>query len=149
MKGTFSMHSQSTQQLRLTPTKYQHVYNVQLVLDSGLRFIGTLDQAGEGTFYTKRSSKHVYRNSNSLALNYELLQRPDFKFKWIIIEFDGRRLTSSKEFFLRYGARLNFKRAGFEKQISLRLDLFGESKAKDFENACAKQEELFEAREAA
>ncbi len=132
-----------TKILRLIPTKHAHVFNVQLNLDSETRYIGTLDEAGEGTFFTKRNQKHIFRKTNSLGINLELMQRPDFHFKWVVIEFDGGNLITSREFFLYHGSVYNFQRAGFEKQLLLGIELFGEERAKAFERTLCHQEELF------
>ena len=112
-------------------------------MDAETRFIGRLDEAGEGTFYTKRSQQQLHRKTNSLGLNLELVQRQDFHFEWIIIEFDGRKLITSREFLFYHGSVFNFHKAGFEKQIFLQLDYWGEDKAKDFERTLCSQVELF------
>ena len=143
------MQQQYSNNLVLNPTKYPHVFDVALRLGFQTRHIGKLDTAGEGVFYTSRKEKHLHRKTNSLGLNLELVQRQDFPYKWIIIEFDGRRLVTSREFLLYHGAVFNFCKAGFEKQIFLRLDYWGEEKARAFERTLCKQEELFSLEEAA
>ena len=137
------MQHQYKQSLRLIPTVHSHVYQVQLNLPLQSRYIGKIDEAGEGTFYTKRSEKHLHRKTNSLGLNLELVQRQDLPFKWIIIDFDGRRLVTSREFLLYHGSIYNFRKAGFEKQIFLRLDYWGEERARAFEKMLCQQVELF------
>ena len=136
--------NQNTQNLRLIQTKFAYVLNVQLNLDAETRYIGRLDEAGDGTFYTRRSQQHLHRKTNSLGINLELVQRQDFHFKWIIIEFDGQKLITSREFLLYHGSIFDFRRAGFEKQIFLRLEYWGEDKARAFERTLCNQVELFE-----
>ena len=137
------MQKQYTESLRLIPTKHSHTFNVQLTLALQTRYVGKLDEAGDGTFYTKRCQKHVHRKSNSLGINLELVQRQDFHFKWILIEFEGRRLITSREFLLYHGSVFDFSKAGFEKQVFLRLDLWGEERARAFERMLCQQTELF------
>jgi hypothetical protein len=137
------MQQQYSNSLRLIPTKHSHVFDVTLQLDHQTRHIGRIDEAGEGVFYSKRSEKHIHRKTNSLGLNLELVQRQDLPFKWIIIEFDGRKLVTSREFLLYHGSVFNFSKAGFEKQVFLKLDYWGEQKARDFERTLCKQQELF------
>ena len=129
--------------LRLIPTKNVHVFNVQLNLDAETRYIGKIDQSGEGTFRTKRSRQHLHRKTNSLGINLELVTRQDFPFKWIVIEFEGRDLITSKEFLLYHGSIFDFGKAGFEKQIFLKLDYWGVEKAIAFERTLCNQVELF------
>jgi hypothetical protein len=137
------MSQQYTKSLRLIPTKHPHVFNVQLCLNAETRYIGTLDEAGEGTFYTKRSEKHVFRKLNALGLSLELLQRSDFHFNWIVIEYCGRELVTSRMFFLYHGSVFNFYKVGFEKQCFLKLDGWGRERAETFERTITKQGELF------
>lgn len=137
------MQNQYTQNLRLIPTKHAHVYNVQLSLDSETRYIGKLDEAGEGTFYTKRCEKHVHRKLDALGVNLELLQRSGFHFKWILISYCGEELVTSRMFFLYHGSVFNFSKAGFEKQCFLKLDFWGRERAEAFEASIGKQGDFF------
>lgn len=135
--------SQYTKSLRLIPTQHGHVFQVQLNLPLQTRHIGKIDEAGEGTFFTKRGAQHLHRKTNSLGINLELVQRQDFKFKWILVEFNGKRLVTSREFLLYHGSIFDFSKAGFEKQIFLRLDYWGEERARAFERTLRNQGELF------
>jgi hypothetical protein len=133
---------QYTQNLSLIPTQYPHVYDVALKLDFQTRYIGKLNKSGEGTFYTKRKESHLHRKTNSLGINYELLQGNSFK--WISIDYCGKKLITTKKYFLRYGRVFNFHKAGFELQCFLPLELWGREKALDFENSLPNQGSLFE-----
>ena len=137
------MNQQYSQNLQLIPTKHAHCFNVQLNLEAETRYIGRLDESGDGTFYTKRLKNHLHRKTDSLGLNLELLQRQDFHFKRIVIDFDGRKLITSRNFVLYHGSIYNFRKAGFEKQIFLRLDYWGEDKAIAFEKTLCNQVELY------
>ena len=72
-------------QITLSPTKNPKVFNVHLSLGFETRYIGKIDFTGEGTFITKRKTKHVHNLTNSLGLNYELLYNQEILFKWIKI----------------------------------------------------------------
>ena len=132
---------QFTKNLSLIPTKYPHVFNVQLKLDHETRYIGKLDKAGEGTFSTKRTPKLLFRKTNSLGINLELLQR--FDFKWIVISYCGKRLVTTKNYFLSHGKVFTFRKAGFEEQCFLPLDLWGAERAIAYERSVCSQAELF------
>ena len=135
------MQTQDTQSVRLIPTRFPKVYKVELNLDLHRRFIGTLDFAGEGTFSARRALKHLHRKTNSLGLNLELLQR--YPFRWIVIEYEGEELITTKIFLLHRGKIFTFGKAGFEKQIFLPLGEWGEERAKVFEAELTCHGELF------
>ncbi len=119
------------------------MFQVQLNLPLQTRYIGKLNEAGEGTFFTKRGAQHLHRKTNSLGINLELVQRQDYHFKWILVEFNGKRVITSREFLLYHGSVFDFSKAGFEKQIFLQLDLWGEERAKAFERTLVQQGDLF------
>ena len=135
--------SQYTNSLRLIPTAHLHVFQVRLNLPLQTRYIGKLNEAGEGTFFTKRGAQHLHRKTNSLGINLELVQRQDYHFKWILVEFNGERVITSREFLLYHGSVFDFSKAGFEKQIFLQLNLWGEERAKAFERTLVQQGDLF------
>lgn len=84
----------------------------------------------ERTFHTFRNpDKHTYKKTNSLGLNYKLLSQCGEYFDFIQIEYGlNTILETSREYFLKYGEFLHFKNNGLEKQIFLRLELFGMDK---------------------
>jgi hypothetical protein len=136
------MNSHSNlQNICLIASKFSYVFNVVLKLAHQTRYIGRLDQAGEGTFTTKRSEKHLHRKTNSLGVNLELLQR--FNFKWIVIDYCGKKLETTRNFLLYHGSVFDFKKAGFEKQCFLKLNLFGRDKAEAFDRTILSQGDLF------
>jgi len=134
------MH-QYTQSVRLIQARNPHVYDVALDLGHQTRYIGKLDKSGEGTFSAKRNEKHLHRKTNSLGINLELLQR--FDFKSIVIEYVGNKLVSTRSFILYHGSVLDFSKSGFEKQVFLKLDLWGRERAEAFERTLGQQGDLF------
>jgi hypothetical protein len=120
-------------------------YSVWLDLGFEKRYIGKLqiaDQFGNpGTFFCKRSRRHLHQKTNSLGLNYSLLTNPQFDFKWIVIDFEGEKLVTSRDYWLAKGRNLQFGKAGFELQSFLSLSEFGIERARQFE--AVQQLELF------
>ena len=135
---------QHTNSLDLIKSKYPHISTVRINLQHQTRYIGKLDEAGEGTFSTKRNEKHLFRKTNSLGINLDLLMNENLKFKWIHIDYCGKQLITSRLYFLQYGKVFNFEKAGFEKQVFLSLDEFGYAKAKKYEDSLCKQGDLFQ-----
>lgn len=135
---------QSNKSLDLIKSKHPHISNVRLTLPHQKRFIGKLDEAGEGTFFTKRNEKHLFRKTNSLGINLDLLMNENLKFRWIHIDYCGKQLLTSRLYFLQYGKIFNFQKAGFEKQVFLSLDEFGYAKAKKYEDSLGNQGDLFQ-----
>lgn len=135
------MVQQYTQSLRLIPSKYSNLFNVQVSLGFETRYIGKVDTAGEGTFTANRTERHLHRKSNSIGLNLELLKT--IPFKWIVIFYCGERLVTSKEYMLHHGRIFSFSKAGFEKQCFLSLDQWGEDRVKEFERSDSEQYCLF------
>ena len=135
------MQSQDTNSIRLIPTKHSHVFNVALSLGFQTRYIGRLDQAGEGTFIANRTEKHLHRKSNSLGVNLELLER--FTFRWIVIMYCGERLVTTKKYILEHGRIFSFDKSGYEKQCFLNLNDWSEENAIAYEEELCSQGELF------
>ena len=127
------MQDQYTETLRLIPTKFSHVFDVQLLLPSETRYIGKLDEAGEGTFTAKRGAQHFYRKTGSFGINLELLQR--FDFKWIVITYCGEELVTTREFMLHLGRVFSFVKAGFEQQCFSSASLSAEKSKRINETA--------------
>jgi len=131
----------STKNLELVATKHSHIFRVKLNLEFQTRFIGTLDTSGEGKFLTVRKSHHLHHLTNSFGLNDELLHSPDIHFKWIIVSYEGKKLITSRMFFITHGK--NYKYNSFEKQTFLSLELWGQNKAEEYEKTLSKQLGLF------
>jgi hypothetical protein len=127
------MHSENTKLIGLIPTKYSHLFNVQLNLSFQTRYIGKIDFAGDGTFTTNRKSKHIFKKLNALGVNHSLLIDESIHFKWIVIEYEGRKLVTSRHYFLTHGKCYQFGKVGFELQCFLPLDKFGLNEAREFE----------------
>jgi hypothetical protein len=119
------------------------VFHVALNLQREMRYIGTLDFSGEGTFYSKKTQKHLLRKENSLGINLELLER--FPFRWIVIEYCGEQLVTTKAYFLAHSRIHRFGKAGFEKQRFMELRHWGKEKAIEYEESLGEQGDLFSA----
>jgi hypothetical protein len=141
------MQGKSNKLLELIPTKYPSVFRVQVNLEMQTRYIGKLDTAGEGTFLTNRKRKHIFRKygrpEGSLGINHSLLTDESIPFKWIMVEFEGRKLVTSRLYFLTHSKSFQFGKAGFELQSFLDLDKFGVNKAREFEAHQVIQRDLF------
>ena len=116
--------------LRPNPQR-PYVKAVILCLLGRERIIGTLDLAGEGTFSSSRKPSHLFKKTNSLGVPYALLTNDKIKFKWIVLDFMGRKYVTSRQYFLKKGHVRQYR--NFELQILLPLDLFGIQKARNFE----------------
>jgi hypothetical protein len=136
------MLQSNIQRIILSPTKLKSVWTVELHLPFETRYVGKLDKAGEGIFLSKRTEKHLHRKTNSLGINLELLQR--FDFKWICIEYCGLKLFTTKLFLLHHGTVFTFDKSGYESQVFLELDAWGQKKALEFEKQLCSQGGLFE-----
>lgn len=137
------MHSENKKLLELIPTKYPSVFQVQLNLEMQTRFIGKLDSAGDGTFITKRKAEHLFIKTNSLGINHSLLSDESIPFKWIVIDYEGHKLITSRLYMLTHGKCFKFGAQGFELQCFLPLSEFGLNKAREFEARQVVQESLF------
>jgi hypothetical protein len=135
------MQNKDKQLLELLPTKHSYLFRVKLNLDFQTRYIGTLDTSGEGKFLTDRKEKHLFRKTNSLGLNEELLNSPNIHFKDITIDFEGQKLSTTRMYFLSHAKPFTFN--GFERQYFLPLNEFGLDKAKIYENSISEQLNLF------
>jgi hypothetical protein len=135
------MPQSSTKKIFLNPTKLKSVWTVKLSLPFEQRYIGTLDQAGEKTFICKRKQKHLHRKTNSLGVNLELLQR--FDFRWICIEYCSRKFITTKLYLLHHGKTFTFNKSGYETQVFMPLDAWGQEKAVEFEKHINCQVNLF------
>ncbi len=130
-------------QIQLLQTKHPHVFIVQLKLEHQTRYIGKIDVSGEGTFLTYRKEKHLFRKSNSLGLSYSLLSDENIKFKWIVISYNGQKLISTRNYFLKKGKAFQFSNKGFELQTFVSLDELNLQTVKRFELSTGTQEDLF------
>lgn len=129
------MQFKNNKLIGLIPTKYRSVFNVQLNLESQTRYIGKIDTAGEGTFLTNRKAKHLFKKTHSLGVNHSLLVDESIPFKWIVINYERRKLVTSRLYVLTHGKCFQFGNKGFELQCFLPLDSFGIQKAREFEAA--------------
>ena len=145
LKGSSEMQSKNKKLLELIPTKYPSVFNVQLNLEFETRYIGKLDKAGSGTFITQRKPKHIFHKyggtEGSLGINHSLLTDESIPFKWLIIEFEGHKLVTSRLYFLTHGKCFKFN--SFDLQVFLKINNFGLNIAREFEARQVIQENLF------
>ena len=136
------MRQQLNKRLELVATKHSHIFRVKLILELQTRYIGTLDTSGEGKFLTDRKEKHLFRKTNSLGLNEELLNSPEINYRWIVINYEKQKLITTRLYFITHSKVFVF--TGFEKQYFLPLDEFGIDKAEHYEKSLSKQFSLFE-----
>jgi hypothetical protein len=137
------LQGKSSKLIELIPTKHSHVFQVQLNLEYQTRYIGKIDTAGEGTFYITRSEKHLFRKTNALGINYSLLSDESIKFKRIVISYCGKKLISTRNYFLKKEKAFQFSNKGFELQVFVPLDELNEKTAQQFEQSFEVQESLF------
>jgi len=108
-----------------------HILNVHLKTGGKGRLIGVIDESGEGTFLSRRTEKHLFRKTNSFGINYELLASPGVQFKWIILDFNGQKYVSSRQYFLKKGSAMQF--GNFELQLFVQLEKLNVMIARAFE----------------
>lgn len=131
MKNTKNpLNEQNSLILRSNP-RQPYVKTVIARLQGKERIIGNLDLAGDGTFTTTRKEKHLFRKTNSLGVPYALLVNEKIRFKWIVINYLGRKLVTSRNYFLKKGHIRQYK--NFELQVLLPLEMFGIQKAREFD----------------
>ncbi|MFH1196968.1 MAG: hypothetical protein V1720_14820 [bacterium] len=137
------IHTKCNKQIVLLATKYPHIFNVQLNLEHQTRFIGKIDTSGDGTFITNRLEKHLFRKFNALGLNYALLADESIKFHQIAISFNGKKLYSTRDYYLKKGKAFQFSNKSFELQLFVPIDELNLGSVKRFEQSNGHQEELF------
>jgi hypothetical protein len=134
---------ENKKQIELVPTKIPFFYNVQLNLDHQTRHIGKLDMAGEGTFLTNRKPEHLFKKLQAIGINHSLLVDEKIPFRWIVIDYQGRKLVTSRLYFLTHSKCFKFGNQGFELQCFLSVKDFDLSRAREFESKQVIQENLF------
>ena len=137
------LQSKGSKLVELIQTKYSHVFNVKLHLEFQSRYIGKIDTSGEGTFLTVRTLKHLFRKTNSLGINYALLSDESIKFKWVVISYNGQKLLSTRNYFLKKGQSFQFSNKGFELQNFVPLDELNLKIVQKFEQSLGVQQDLF------
>jgi len=135
---------QPTKNLDLIPTRFPSVFNIRLSLEHETRWIAKIDLSGGGTLMIKRTAKHLFRRTNSLGVNYQMLADERIKYKWIVFDFCGRKYISTREYFLKKGKVFQFPKKGFELQIFVPLTELNIKTVKEFEKRKCKQLNLFE-----
>jgi hypothetical protein len=118
------------------------LYDVLLRLMFETRHIATLDKSGQGTLLINRKEKHLHRKTNSLGINHQLLTDESIPFMWIVINYAGHKLVTSRLYFLTHGSCYKF--GDWDLQCFLPLSEFGLKKAKEFEERQVIQGNLFE-----
>jgi hypothetical protein len=121
--------------IQLVQTNRPHIYNVKLNLHGKVKLIGVIDEGGEGAFISIRSSKekHRFHKDGSMGINYELLTSSHIYFKWIIIDYGGRRLVTTRDYALQKGRVLQFSKQGFELQVFVPIAEMNIHIAREFE----------------
>ncbi len=133
----------NNKQIELIPAKYRSVFGVQLNLEMETRYIGKLDTSGDGTFITNRRPKHLFKKTNSVGINHKLLIDESIPFRWIVIDYDGQKLVTSRLYMLTHGKCFKFGSQGYELQCFLPLPEFGLNRAREFDTRQVIQENLF------
>ncbi len=82
------------------------------------RKIGTIK---DNCFYCNKNERHVLRITNSLGICYDVLR--DYQFTNIEINFLGKKLKTTREYFLNHSRFFQF--GNYEKQKFLPIDKFG------------------------
>ncbi|MDQ7818375.1 MAG: hypothetical protein RDU14_15215 [Melioribacteraceae bacterium] len=138
------LHNKPKELIQLIPTKHSNVFNVQLNLECQTRFIGKIDSAGQGTFITNRTEKHLFRKLNALGINHFLLSHSSIPFKNIVINYCGKKLYSTREYFLKKGKTFQFSKKGFEVQQFVPIDELNLKTVRYFERSTGFQDDLFQ-----
>ena len=99
---------------------------------------------GEGTLIITRSEKHLFRKTNSLGISYPLLIDETIRFKTIVIIYNGKKLYSTREYFLKKGKAFQFSNRGFELQLFVCLDELNINTVRKFEESTGFQQGLFD-----
>ena len=138
------MQCEDKEFLEIVPTKYAHVKNIKYHLQFKAVRLGSVDESGEGTFIaTPRTETHLFRKTNSLGINYDLLVDERLKFKWIVIPYCEHKLISTRNYFLKKGKAFQFGKKGFELQIFVPVNELNIHTARKFEFYQVFQENLF------
>lgn len=82
------------------------------------RKIGTIK---DDTFYCKKNERHVLRINNGIGICYDVLR--DYNFKNIEINYLGKKLKTTKDYFLKHSRFFQF--GNYEKQKFLPIADFG------------------------
>ncbi len=135
---------ENNKSLELVKSNSQYIYSVKLNLEQQTRYIAKLNTVGDGTILIKRTAKHLFRKTNSLGVNYQLLADERIHYKWIIFDYCGKQYTSTREYFLNKGQAFQFSKKGFELQIFVPLDELNIEAVKKFELSKPSQGNLFE-----
>lgn len=125
--------------IEIVQLEEQTFKKIVLNLEFETRYIGVICTSSSGTFFCKRNTSHLFRKQNALGINYELLTSPLIEFKWIVIDFEGQKLITTRKFFLAKGKQFQFGKKGFELQVFLPLCEFGIEKARAFERSNGEQ----------
>ena len=100
-----------------------------------------MDKSGQGKFITERNKNHLFKKTDSLGLNGTLLTSPEIDFRLIVINYNGKKMITTRLYFVTHSKVFKFK--GFEKQYFLPLTEFGLAKAEDYEKSLGTQLGLF------
>jgi len=88
-----------------------------------------LGKISNRVLYQKKSKeKHLFRKTNSIGFNFDLINRGGAEFDLINVTLDFISLWCSRASILRYGTILNFSKTGLEKQVFLNLNFFKNSR---------------------
>lgn len=137
------MQHKTNKLITLIPTKRPNIFTVQLNLPYQTRYIGELNTAGDGTFSTKRKEEHIFRKLNALGLSHSLLTDDRIKFSRIVFSLNGKKLYSSRAYYLKKGTAFQFSNKSMELQMFVSLDKLNLGEVRRFETTQVIQEDLF------
>lgn len=109
---------------KVTITKDSRIFLDLPDSENPSRFIGTLE--GDTLHTDRNSKKHLFKKNHSLGFNYKLIKDGDFDF--ICVNYDFRRIWTSRIAVLKYGKVMHFKGKHFERQLFLPLQQFKSDK---------------------
>ena len=81
------------------------------------------------TFHTIRKPEHLYKQTNSIGMNYKLLSQGNFDL--IQIDYNFEILQTTRLYFLNNGHFRYYQNNGLDKQIFLSLGFFGMDKVQE------------------
>jgi len=125
----------------LEPTKVNYIKSVRLELPNSQKpkFIGHLNER-EKIFRTKRNDYQIYRKTQSIAFNLDLVNQ--FDIEVFQVEYNGQFLYIAKEHLLNVGQVFHFQKGGAETQLFAQIKEFSGS-IKEAKNKLENQLEMF------
>lgn len=105
-------------------TKVPFIKAIKLSDGFKIKFAGYYNER-EKIFRTKRNDSLIHHNSNSIAFNYEIVNK--FDIKLFLVEYAGKFLFITKEYLMKIGKLHQYKTKGYELQVFAEISEFSES----------------------